>query len=35
MGQVSYYVTLNVGLAKNKMARFICEELVKNFYNMP
>ena len=31
MGQVSYYVTLNIGLADNDLARFICESVIDVF----
>lgn len=31
MGQTSYYVTLNIGLAENECARFIAKTLIANF----
>jgi ribonucleoside-triphosphate reductase (formate) len=31
MGRVSYYVTLNIGLASNDYARFICESVLDSF----
>lgn len=31
MGQTSYYVTFNIGLAKNECARFIAKELLNRF----
>jgi ribonucleoside-triphosphate reductase len=31
MGQVSYYVTLNIGLADNELSRFICECVIDGF----
>ena len=31
MGQVSYYVTLNIGLAKDDLARFICGSVIDEF----
>lgn len=31
MGQTSYYVTLNIGLAKDECARFIARILIENF----
>ncbi len=31
MGQTSYYITLNIGLAKNKFARFIAYALINEF----
>lgn len=31
MGQTSYYVTLNIGLAKDECARFIARTLIENF----
>lgn len=34
MGQTSYYVTLNIGLAKDECARFICKEVIKRFLNL-
>ena len=34
MGQTSYYVTLNIGLAKNESARFIAKTLIDNFLNL-
>ena len=34
MGQTSYYVTLNIGLAKNECARFIAHELLERFLNL-
>lgn len=33
MGQTSYYITFNVGLAKNDVARFVCEALLDEFGN--
>lgn len=33
MGQTSYYITLNVGLASNDNARYICKVLLEEFYN--
>ena len=33
MGQTSYYITFNVGLAKNDIARFVCEALLDEFGN--
>ena len=35
MGQVSYYVTLNIGLAKNDLARHVCRSVISEFYNSP
>lgn len=35
MGQVSYYVTLNIGLADCKLASFICESVIKGFGSLP
>jgi ribonucleoside-triphosphate reductase (formate) len=35
MGQVSYYVTLNIGLADNDLARIICEMVIGEFENAP
>ena len=34
MGQTSYYVTLNIGLAKNESARFIAKTLIDNFLKL-
>ncbi len=34
MGQTSYYVTLNIGLAKNELARFIAHEVIDRFYKL-
>ena len=34
MGQTSYYVTLNIGLAKNESARFIARAVINNFLNL-
>lgn len=34
MGQTSYYVTLNIGLAKNELARFIARAVINNFLNL-
>lgn len=34
MGQTSYYVTLNIGLAKNESARFIAKAVINNFLNL-
>ena len=34
MGQTSYYVTLNIGLAKNESAIFIAKTLIDNFLNL-
>lgn len=34
MGQTSYYVTLNIGLANNDCARFIAQCVIDNFYNL-
>jgi anaerobic ribonucleoside-triphosphate reductase len=34
MGQTSYYVTLNIGLAKNECARFIACELIERFLKL-
>ena len=34
MGQTSYYVTLNIGLAKNELARFIARTVINNFLNL-
>jgi ribonucleoside-triphosphate reductase (formate) len=34
MGQTSYYVTFNIGLAKNEAARFIAHKLLDNFENL-
>lgn len=34
MGQTSYYVTLNIGLAKNESARFIARAVIYNFLNL-
>lgn len=31
MGQTSYYVTFNIGLANNDCARFIAKALIYNF----
>jgi ribonucleoside-triphosphate reductase len=31
MGQVSYYVTLNIGLADTEISRFICEVVIEEF----
>lgn len=33
MGQTSYYITFNIGLAKNNIARFVCETLLIEFGN--
>lgn len=33
MGQVSYYVTLNIGLASDDLARFIAESVIDEFEN--
>lgn len=33
MGEVSYYVTLNIGLADNNFARIICEAAIDEFSN--
>jgi len=35
MGQVSYYVTLNIGLADNEYSRFVCRTVIEAFYNSP
>ncbi len=35
MGQVSYYVTLNIGLAEGKLASFICESVIRGFGSLP
>jgi ribonucleoside-triphosphate reductase len=35
MGQVSYYVTLNIGLAYNEFARFICGAVIDEFEASP
>jgi len=35
MGQVSYYVTLNIGLADNDFARFICAAVIDEFEKSP
>lgn len=32
MGQTSYYITLNIGLANNELARFIAKTLLECFY---
>lgn len=32
MGQTSYYVTLNIGLANSECARFIAHEVIERFY---
>lgn len=34
MGQTSYYVTLNIGLARNECARFIAHELIERFLKL-
>ena len=34
MGQTSYYVSLNFGLAKGELARFLAETLLKEFENV-
>ena len=34
MGQTSYYVTLNIGLARNESARFIAKTVLDNFLNL-
>lgn len=34
MGQTSYYITLNIGLAKTECARFIANELLNRFLNL-
>lgn len=34
MGQTSYYVTLNIGLAKNECARFIAKQVIKRFESL-
>ena len=34
MGQTSYYVTLNIGLAKDECARFIAYEMINQFENL-
>ena len=31
MGQVSYYVTLNIGLAEDELSRYICECVIDSF----
>ncbi len=31
MGQVSYYVTLNIGLAQDEISRYICETIIDSF----
>jgi ribonucleoside-triphosphate reductase (formate) len=33
MGQVSYYVTLNIGLANDDLSRFICHTVINEFYS--
>jgi ribonucleoside-triphosphate reductase (formate) len=33
MGQVSYYITLNIGLADNDLARFVAESVLNEFEN--
>ena len=35
MGQVSYYITLNIGLADNEIAQSICEMVIRNFGSLP
>ncbi len=35
LGEVSYYVTLNLGLAKCELSRFICEIVITEFENLP
>ena len=35
MGQVSYYVTLNIGLAEGRLASFICESVIRSFGTLP
>lgn len=34
MGQTSYYVTLNIGLAKDEVARFIAFEVIDRFLKL-
>lgn len=34
MGQTSYYVTLNIGLARNECARFIAHEVIDRFLKL-
>ena len=34
MGQTSYYVTLNIGLANNECARFVAKEVINRFLNL-
>lgn len=34
MGQTSYYVTLNIGLANNDCARFVCKEVISRFLHL-
>lgn len=34
MGQTSYYVTLNIGLADSECARFIAKSVIDNFYKL-
>lgn len=35
MGQTSYYITFNIGLAENELARFLAETLLDEFANSP
>lgn len=35
MGQVSYYVTLNIGLAEDDLSRYICESVIDFFSSSP
>lgn len=35
MGQVSYYLTLNIGLVDNDYGRYVCETLIDVFYTSP
>lgn len=35
MGQISYYVTLNIGLADNELSKFVCGSLLDEFMNSP
>ena len=35
MGQVSYYVTLNIGLADSDLSRYICRAVIEEFATLP
>ena len=35
MGQVSFYVTLNIGLADSELSRFVCRAVIEEFASLP